>query len=104
MARLDALLASETLYLEPALTLSRLARRLKMPAKPLSSAVNRATGDNVSRYINRYRIMHACDRLKAGDNVTAAMLASGFNTKSNFNREFARVTDKSPTAWLKEEA
>ena len=104
MARLDALLASETVYLDPALTLSRLARRLKMPAKTLSTAVNRATGDNVSRYINRYRIIHACDRLKAGDNVTAAMLASGFNTKSNFNREFARVTGKSPTAWLKKEA
>nr|WP_272212922.1 helix-turn-helix domain-containing protein [Marinicella sp. W31]MDC2878850.1 helix-turn-helix domain-containing protein [Marinicella sp. W31] len=82
MARLDALLASETLYLDPALTLSRLARRLKLPAKTLSAAVNRATNDNVSRHINRYRIMHACNRLKDGDNVTAAMLESGFNTKS----------------------
>ncbi|MEO1795292.1 MAG: AraC family transcriptional regulator, partial [Pseudomonadota bacterium] len=28
------------------------------------------------------------------------MLASGFNTKSNFNREFSRVQGQSPTAWL----
>ena len=29
------------------------------------------------------------------------MLASGFNTKSNFNREFLRVTGKNPSDWLK---
>lgn len=100
VARLDALMRAETPYLDPDLTLSRLARRLKLPAKTLSSAINRATGENVSRHINRFRIDHACARLKAGDNVTAAMLSSGFNTKSNFNREFIRVTGKSPTAWL----
>ncbi|AJY47544.1 helix-turn-helix domain-containing protein [Martelella endophytica] len=98
--RLDRLLATEKLYLDPALTLSRLARRLQVPTKQLSAALNRTTGENVSRYINRYRIDNACSLLKAGDNVTTAMLSSGFNTKSNFNREFARVTGKSPTAWL----
>ncbi|PRX11281.1 UNVERIFIED_ORG: AraC family transcriptional regulator [Martelella mediterranea] len=101
MTRLDTLLSGEMLYLDPSLTLARLSRRLSIPAKTLSAAVNRVTGDNVSRHINRFRIDHACERLKTGDNVTAAMLASGFNTKSNFNREFTRVTGKSPTAWLK---
>ena len=28
------------------------------------------------------------------------MLASGFNTKSNFKREFRRVMDMAPTEWL----
>ena len=28
-----------------------------------------------------------------------AMLASGFNTKSNFNREFLRVKGKAPGDW-----
>jgi AraC-like DNA-binding protein len=28
------------------------------------------------------------------------MLESGFNTKSNFNREFLRVVGKSPSEWL----
>jgi AraC-like DNA-binding protein len=31
--------------------------------------------------------------------VTMAMLESGFQTKSNFNREFRRVTSLSPAAW-----
>lgn len=100
MSRLEAVLADKALFLDPELTLSRLARRLGIPAKLLSTSINRATGQNVSRYVNAYRIRHACERLRAGSSVTAAMLESGFNTKSNFNREFQRVTGRSPTAWL----
>ncbi len=99
MQRLDKLVREDQLYLDPDLTLARLARRLHVPVKQLSAAINRRTGENVSRYINNFRIAHACERLRAGDNVTAAMLASGFNTKSNFNREFARVTGKAPSEW-----
>ncbi len=100
VARLDMLLEEEQLFLNPELTLSRLARRLGIPAKQLSAAVNKVTGDNISRHINHFRITHACAILKAGETVTSAMLASGFNTKSNFNREFSRVTGLSPTVWL----
>ncbi|HCW66458.1 MAG TPA: AraC family transcriptional regulator, partial [Thalassospira lucentensis] len=53
----------------------------------------------VSRYINKLRIEHACRELETGQNVTTAMLASGFNTKSNFNREFLRITGSTPTKW-----
>lgn len=100
LARLDTLLREHALYLNPGLTLSHLARRLHIPAKQLSGAINRTKGMNVSRYINTYRIDHACALLAKGDTVTAAMLESGFNTKSNFNREFRRTKDCSPTEWL----
>jgi len=99
MDGLTALLDRQELYLDPDLTLARLAKRLGVPAKQLSTAINRSTGNNVSRHINGYRIRRACDRLAAGDTVTAAMLDSGFNTKSNFNREFLRVTGMTPSAW-----
>ncbi len=99
MQRLDTLVRGDQLYLDPDLTLARLARRLHVPIKTLSATINRRTGENISRFINNFRIAHACERLRAGDNVTAAMLASGFNTKSNFNREFTRVTGKAPSAW-----
>ncbi len=99
LARLEALMAGRRPYLEPDLSLSQLARRLGVPAKALSGAVNRAGGENVSRYINAHRIAHACAELAAGKPVTEAMLASGFNTKSNFNREFLRVKGCAPTEW-----
>ena len=103
MERLKALIGEEGLYLDPDLTLARLSRRLRLPAKRVSAAINRVTGENVSRYVNEFRIRRACERLKAGDSVTAAMLNSGFNTKSNFNREFLRILGTSPSAWLAKE-
>ena len=41
----------------------------------------------------------ACESLMDGESVTTAMLSSGFNTRSNFNREFRRITGKSPSDW-----
>ena len=99
VARLNGLLTDQELYLDPDLTLGRMSRRLGVPVKRLSAAVNRATGGNVSRYVNGLRIERACERLQAGDTVTTAMLSSGFITRSNFNREFRRITGTSPSDW-----
>ena len=99
MARLDTLVEQGELYLDPDLTLSRLARKLGLPVKTLSIAINKVTGENVSRYINARRIGAACAALERGENVTEAMLSAGFNTKSNFNREFLRITGKTPRAY-----
>ncbi len=99
LQRLGQMMTAERLYLDPELTLNRLSRRLRVPAKRLSEAINRHSGGNAARYINGFRVEAACALLKQGDSVTEAMLASGFNTKSNFNREFLRVIRQSPTAW-----
>jgi len=96
---LEAFLKREPMHLDPNLTLSRLARRLHVPEKRLSIAVNRATGANVSRYVNTWRVRHACKLIEDGATVTDAMLDSGFNTKSNFNREFLRETGVPPSQW-----
>lgn len=100
LAQLDGYVAAQKPYLDPDLTLARLARKLTLPAKQLSAAINRGKGENVSRYINRLRIEEACRLLKGGASVTGAMLDAGFNTKSNFNREFLRVMQQSPSQWL----
>ena len=98
--RLNAMMHQQKLYLNPDLTLSQLSRKVVIPVKQLSGAINRVTGENVSRYINAARIGAAQEALKAGENVTNAMLSSGFNTKSNFNREFLRVAGQNPSDWL----
>ena len=99
MARLHDLLETRRLWRDPDLTLAQLARRLQVPAKRLSTAVNRATGDNISRLVNSYRIRAACDALTKGATATEAMLDAGILTKSNFNREFRRITGQTPTEW-----
>jgi AraC-like DNA-binding protein len=102
VARLEAMMAERQLWRDTDLTLARVARRMGVPAKALSAAVNRVKGQNISRVINGWRIRHAAERLQAGTSVTEAMLEAGFGTKSNFNREFLRVMGRSPTEWLRD--
>lgn len=98
--RIDQLLVNQKLARDENLTLSRLARRAGVPARQISGAVNRLAGRNVSQYINDFRIAEACRLLRETDvSVTSAMLECGFQTKSNFNREFRRVTCLSPASW-----
>ena len=97
--RVTHLMTGQNLYRNPDLTLASLAKRLTLPAKDLSGAVNRLTGMNMSQFVNGYRINEACSLLVQDQSVTEAMLAAGFQTKSNFNREFRRITGKNPTDW-----
>jgi AraC-like DNA-binding protein len=99
-AAVDALMAAKELYKDTELNLGRLARRLNCPARSLSVAVNRVRGMSVSQYVNNFRIAEACRLLAQTDEpVTRIMFDAGFLSKSNFNREFLRVTGTSPTLW-----
>jgi AraC-like DNA-binding protein len=73
--------------------------------RQISAAINRATGKNVSQYVNEFRIAEACALLVETDKpVTEIMLDVGFQTKSNFNREFRRVTNMTPVQWRQSRA
>lgn len=99
-SRVDALMREQHLYRDPDLTLERLARRAGIPGRQISGALNRIYGHNVSQVVNEYRINDAKRRLvTTRDPVTVIMLESGFGTKSNFNREFLRVTGKTPSSY-----
>jgi AraC-like DNA-binding protein len=98
-SRLEDYMVDRKPWSDPDLTLGQLARRLHVPVKALSVAVNRCSGDNISRYVNGHRVRAACEALRRGVSVTEAMLEAGFATKSNFNREFLRVTDQTPSDW-----
>lgn len=99
LGRLRQNFAGQRLYLDPDLTLNKLARRLRIPAKKLSITINMLTGENTSRFVNRYRIEHACQLLEQGQTITQTYLDSGFHSKSNFYREFLRITGTNPASW-----
>ncbi|POF30486.1 helix-turn-helix transcriptional regulator [Roseibium marinum] len=99
-ARLRTLMDEQQLFLDPDLTVQRLARRLHLPARSLSAAINRTQGSNVSQYVNTFRLAHAARLLvEADDSVTRIAVQSGFMTRSNFYREFQRVYGQSPTEY-----
>ncbi|MFN3832416.1 MAG: helix-turn-helix domain-containing protein [Allorhizobium sp.] len=99
-ADLDRLMREKRLWADADLNLARLARRMGVPARAVSEAVNRVHGVSVSHYVNNHRISEACRLLTETDMpVTRILFEAGFMTKSNFNREFLRVTGESPSDW-----
>lgn len=99
-ASLDRLMAERRLYGDAGLNLSKLARRLGLPARTVSQAVNRVHAMSVSQYVNNFRVAEACRLLSTTDMpVTRIVFEAGFMTKSNFNREFLRVKGSSPSAF-----
>lgn len=97
-ASVDRMMEGKQLYRDADLNLGRIARRMHLPARRVSVAVNRIHKKSVSQYVNDYRIGEACRLLTSTDEpVTQVMFEAGFQTKSNFNREFLRVTGVSPS-------
>ncbi|MGZ9720221.1 helix-turn-helix domain-containing protein [Rhizobium miluonense] len=105
LAAIQMLMETKRSYRDPDLNLDRLARKAIIPARQISTAINRATGKNVSQYVNEFRVAEACRLLTETErSVTEVMLEVGFQTKSNFNREFRRVTDMTPVEWRQSRA
>ncbi|WP_394180235.1 helix-turn-helix domain-containing protein [Yoonia maritima] len=100
VARLEDLFKHHNLHRSEDLSLRRLARRVGVPDRQVSNAVNRQRKMSVSQFVNTFRIEDACTMLKDTDRtVLDVSLAAGFATKSNFNREFLRITGESPSEW-----
>jgi len=101
----QTLMQEKAIYRDCDLTLERLARKVGIPARQISIAINEATGKNVSQFVNTFRISEACDLLSdTKKSVTEIMFDVGFQTKSNFNREFRRITDTTPLEWRKSQS
>ncbi|OLP59239.1 hypothetical protein BJF93_04925 [Xaviernesmea oryzae] len=101
LARIEA--ALDQIFTDENLTLAKLARKAGLPARTVSAVINRATGFNLSQFVNNRRVAEVCRLIEADDRpLTALMLEAGFSTKSNFNREFRRVTGLSPSAFRAE--
>jgi AraC-like DNA-binding protein len=105
VARLDKLMREKASYLDPDLTLAALSRKLGIPAKQISMAVNQVHQKSISRVVNEYRIEHAKQALlNTDETITHILMNAGFQTKSNFNREFSRIAGVTPSAFRKQSA
>lgn len=98
------LMQEEQLYLQPELTLSDIASRLKTNVSVLSGVVNNAFGKNFNDFVNEYRVKEFQKRalLPENKNITLLGIAfdCGFNSKATFNRSFKKFTGKSPKEFL----
>lgn len=96
----DKLMTDVKLYRKESLSLNQLSRKLGVPSRKVSTAINSIRGMNVPQYVNTFRIAEACDLLEQTNTpVTEIIYETGFTTKSNFHREFQRITGFSPSTW-----
>ncbi len=88
-------------FLDPNLTVVRLARQTALPQRSVSEAINQSEGVSFSRWVNNWRVREA-QRLIRDDpqrSLLDVLLASGFQTKSNFNRVFKECVGLPPSEW-----
>ena len=101
--RLLHFMDTEHPYLDPELSLAKLARQTGSHASALSKLINDGTGRNFNDFVNHYRVQEVIRRLKAGEQETQTLLGialdCGFNSKPTFNRAFKKSTGISPREW-----
>ncbi|GAB3637336.1 hypothetical protein GCM10027422_29260 [Hymenobacter arcticus] len=99
--KLLALMAAEQPWLEPELTLTELAQRLRTNPGLLSKVINAGCGQNFNDFVNTYRVQEARRKLAdarfAHYSLVGVALESGFNSKSTFNRVFKKLLDQAPS-------
>lgn len=102
--KIEEIVISEKLYLEPRLTIDDLAKKLSSNAKYISEAINNEGGFSFYEYINRKRVEEFKKlSINNPNNDTISIIAyqAGFNSKSSFNRIFKEITGQTPSEYLK---
>ncbi|MFK7763369.1 MAG: helix-turn-helix domain-containing protein [Roseobacter sp.] len=95
--KLQTLMQEYQVFLDPDMSVQRLAKRLSLPARAVSGAINRTQGLNMSQYVNSFRLSYAAQILIVSDiSISKISEQCGFVARSNFYREFQRVYGMSP--------
>jgi AraC-like DNA-binding protein len=97
---LNKLIENDKVYLDPELSLSKLAKLSGIPSRQLSQIIQTTFHKKYKEYINSYRVMHA-QKLLAEKNVSnytmyAIAFDSGFNSESSFYTIFKYQTSLTP--------
>ena len=99
--KLLALMTEQQPWLEPELTLTELAHRLRLTPGLLSKVINTGCGQNFNDFVNAYRVREAqrllADPRFAHYSLVGVALESGFNSRSTFNRVFKKVVGQAPS-------
>ncbi|GAA4032738.1 hypothetical protein GCM10022409_16250 [Hymenobacter glaciei] len=106
--KLLRLMADEQPWLDPELTLTELAHRLRTHPALLSKVINAGCGQNFNDFVNTYRVQEARRKLAdarfAHYSLVGVALESGFNSKSTFNRVFKKLLGQAPSEVMRPKA
>jgi AraC-like DNA-binding protein len=95
-------------YKDPAITVSKLARKLGWPVNDLSLVINEAFHTNFNDWINLYRVREFKELLEKPESrkytMTGLSQEAGFSSKASFYRAFKKATGVTPSDYLKSKA
>lgn len=103
LVKMDALMATEKRYVDPDLSLPKLAGWLDLNQHQLSELLNAKLGKGFSRYLRELRIDAAKQMLldEPSASVLSIGLSVGFTSQSNFYEAFREIQGMTPGQYRK---
>ncbi len=93
-------------YLNPQLTLNELSKMIDVSPNDLSWYLNNKLNKTFYIYVNELRVEEFMRRINKGEHHSHTLLsiafASGFNSKSTFNKSFKSIKGVTPSSFVKE--
>lgn len=99
-AKLVQLMNQESLYLDPTLSIGRLAKKAGYPEYLVSLVINQLHRQSFREYINQLRVQAAKRQLQQAENQKTILEIAydcGFTAKSTFNAAFKKYTRLTPS-------
>jgi AraC-like DNA-binding protein len=94
--KIEKLFNEDKVFLEPELSLTELAKKLKTNSSVLSAAINQHFDKNFNDFVNQYRIREFEMQIRnpENENYTKLVVAfdCGFNSKATFNRALKKFS------------
>lgn len=84
-------------------TVTICADRMCMSANYLGDLIKAETGDTAIRFIGRFIIARAKDRMIQGDSISNTAYSLGFDYSSHLSRLFRRLEGTSPSSYLNQQ-
>jgi len=99
-AKIDAAMKSDQLFLDPALSLHKLARHVGISPSYISQTLNETIGKSFFDYVNQMRVEYAKPLIiESKETILAISLRAGFNARSSFYKAFKLETGHTPSAF-----
>lgn len=102
---LEEFIDTQKPYLNPELTIGKLANDLNVSQNHLSQTINEHFKQNFFTYINFHRVNYVKELIKKGESKNMSLLGlafeSGFSSKSSFNSVFKKITTQTPNEYKK---
>ncbi len=99
----DQVIREEQLFLNPALRIVDISKKVVTNSRYISQAINVVYGDSVTNYLNDLRLTLFKDKLQDSFyqnlNIDALWMECGFNSKSSFNRFFKKREGVTPSEY-----